>query len=296
MSPIRMNAPAGEAVRRLMRKTVRAIANELDKSRSGASVHAARRKIKLARSLLRLVRRALSAEQFEEANRALRAAALVLAPLRSAEAMGESVEKLRAATKEETPEGIFEMLATAARQMKREAITETDKMARIDEASREIAAVRKAIAHWPLPRRDVAPFVAGMRDAYARARKLLRQGLASGDITLLHEARKSVIHHLHHIEVLRPLWPKLFKVWAAELQTLREALGDLNDLDELAAELERDGGAFTGLPVREEAGHLIILRRKAIIAAIGDETGHLFAERPKSFASRIEALWKHMAE
>jgi CHAD domain-containing protein len=296
MSPIRMDAPAGEAVRRLMRKTLRAIAKELDKSREGAGVHAARRKIKLARSLLRLARKALSPEQFDEANQSLRTAAMALAPLRSAEAMGEAVAKLRLALKDEKADDVLDALAAAAGRMKREVVTEADKVARIAEATGEVAKVRKAIAHWTLPRRDVVLFVAGMRIAYRRARRLLRQGLASGETALLHEARKSVIHHLHHIEALTSLWPKLFKVWAAELQTLREALGDLNDLDELAAELDRADGAFAGLAMRAEAERLIVQRRKAIIAAIKDETGHLFAEEPKNFASRIEALWEHMAE
>jgi CHAD domain-containing protein len=290
-----MDAPAGEAVRRLMRKTLRQIAKELDKSRGGAGVHAARRRIKLSRSLLRLARKALSPDHFHDANQSLRAAAMALAPLRSAEAMVETVAKLKSALKEEEADAILATLAAAAGRMKHEVVAETDKAARIEEAAGEVAKVRKAMAHWTLPRRDVTLFVAGMRAAYARARRLLRQGLATGEIALLHEARKSVIHHLHHIEALTQLWPKLFKVWAAELQTLREALGDLNDLDALSAELARKGGPFADLTVKDEAEALIAMRRKAIIAAIRDETGHLFAERPKNFASRMLALWEHMA-
>jgi CHAD domain-containing protein len=296
MPSIRMDAPAGEAVRRLMRKTLRSIGRELDNSRGGAGVHAARRKIKLARSLLRLSRKALSADHFDHANRSLRAAAKALAPLRSAEAMGETVAKLRAALKDQKPdEELLAALADAAGRLKRDVVAEADKAARIEVAATEVTKLRKAIAQWTLPKSDVSLFVAGMRAAYARARRLLRQGLASGDIALIHEARKSVIHHLHHIETLAPLWPKLFKVWTAELQTLREALGDLNDLDELEAEIDRPDGAFAALSGKSEARRLIALRRKAILAAISDETGHLFAEQPKNFASRMLALWEHMA-
>ena len=290
-----MDAPAGEAVRRLMRKTLRQIAKELDKSRGGAGVHAARRRIKLSRSLLRLARKALSPDHFHGANQSLRTAAMALAPLRSAEAMVETVAKLKSALKEEKADAVLDALAAAAGRMKHEVVAETDKAARIEEAAGEVAKVRKAMAHWTLPRRDVTPFVAGMRAAYARARRLLRQGLATGEIALLHEARKSVIHHLHHIEALIPLWPKLFKVWADELQMLREALGDLNDLDALSAELARKDGPFAGLGVKDQAEALIAIRRKAIVAAIRDETGHLFAEQPKNFASRMLALWEHMA-
>ena len=72
-----------------------------------------------------------------------------------------------------------------------------------------------------------------MEASYARAQKKLRQGLDKGEVTLLHEARKSIIHHYHHLDLLKPVWPKLLDVWLAELRDLREALGDVNDLDEL---------------------------------------------------------------
>ena len=110
----------------------------------------------------------------------------------------------------------------------------------------------------------------------------------------MHEARKSVIHHLHHVELLSPLWPKLFKVWAAELQELREDLGDLNDLDDLSAELDRPESPFAGIAYKERAHALIERRRNAILTRIDNETGHLFAEEPKNFAARIDALWRHL--
>jgi hypothetical protein len=40
---------------------------------------------------------------------------------------------------------------------------------------------------------------------------------------------------------------------------------------------------------------LIDRRRKAILSRIDNETGHLFAEEPKNFAARIDALWRHLA-
>ena len=127
------------------------------------------------------------------------------------------------------------------------------------------------------------------------ARRLLRDGLDRKETPLLHEARKSVIHHLHHVELLSPLWPKLFKVWAAELQVLREDLGDLNDLDDLTGEFERPESPFSSIPRKEAALALIDRRRQAILTRIGNETGHLFAEEPRNFAARIDALWRHLA-
>jgi CHAD domain-containing protein len=97
---------------------------------------------------------------------------------------------------------------------------------------RAIEKVRAAVNDWSLPKRDIAPFTRGLRDAYGTARRKLRTGLAANDITRLHEARKSVIHHLHHVEILAPLWPEMARARGAALTGLREALGDLNDLED----------------------------------------------------------------
>src|SRR5687767_12166499 len=81
--------PAGEALRRLMRRTMKALSRDLDLARSGRSVHPARRRLKLARSLLRLMKPALGSDAFEQENQGLRDAAQALASLRRTEAMSE---------------------------------------------------------------------------------------------------------------------------------------------------------------------------------------------------------------
>ena len=40
------------------------------------------------------------------------------------------------------------------------------------------------------------------------------------------------------------------------------------------------------------AAELIAARRQGLINTIGKDTGHLFAESPKSFAARMAALWE----
>src|SRR5205823_11631065 len=163
---------------------------------------------------------------------------------------------------------------------------------RIGAALEQVDALRGRLAGWPLPKRDIRLFVAGMAATYARARKKLNQGLQSGEMALLHEARKSIIHHYHHLDLLKPLWPKLLAVWLAELQDLREALGDLNDLDDLDGFLDRGDIALADECMTGAVRKLIAARRHELIDRIGKETGHLFAERPTSFGDRMAALWE----
>ncbi|MFZ5672781.1 MAG: CHAD domain-containing protein [Pseudomonadota bacterium] len=296
MPKISVDHPAGEALRRLMRKTMRGLAQDLEQARSGKTVHPARRRLKLARSLLRLMKPALGRDSFQKENQTLRDAAHALAVLRHTEAMGEAIAKLKAATPDaKANEPVFSALAAAAHELRADVVSPEDAGRQIAAALALIEELRPRIANWPLPKRDMSLFVKGMRICYAEARRLLRDGLERGEAPLLHEARKSVIHHLHHVDLLRPLWPKLFKVWAKELQELREDLGDLHDLDELIAEFGRPESPFAALAGKDQALLLIDRRRKAILTRIANETGHLFAEEPKNFAARIDALWRHLA-
>lgn len=279
-----------------MRKTMRGLAQDLEQARFGKTVHPARRRLKLARSLLRLMKPALGKVSFQKENETLRDAAHALAVLRHSEAMGEAIAKLRAAIADsQADEPVFAALTAAAQDLRADVVSPEETGRRIEAALALIEELRPRIADWTLPKRDMSLFVEGMRASFAKARRLLREGLERKEVPLLHEARKSVIHHLHHIELLKPLWPKLFKVWAAELQELREDLGDLHDLDELAAEFDRPESPFAAITEKDQALALIDRRRNAILARIDSETGHLFAEEPKNFAARINALWRHLA-
>jgi CHAD domain-containing protein len=294
---ISTDQPAGEALRRLMRRTMRALSQDLDHARTGQMVHPARRRLKLARSLLRLMKPALGPESFQQENEALRDAAQALAGLRRTEAMSEAIAKLKADAKKHDAfePAVFAALEAAAHNLRQDIVSPEEVARRIEEAASRVADLRGRISAWTLPKRDIALFVDGLRTCFGKARRLLRDGLEKKEMPLLHEARKSVIHHLHHVELLTPLWPKLFKAWAAELQKLREDLGDLNDLDDLSAELDRPESPFAGTAHKEKALVLIDRRRKAILSRIDNETGHLFAEEPKNFAARIDALWRHLA-
>jgi len=293
---ISQDHPAGEALRRVMRKTLRALAHDLELARSGKTVHPARRRLKFARSLLRLMKPALGPDSFQQENEALRDAAQVLASLRHTEAMIEAIAKLKADAKDAAPdEHIYAALEAAARNLRQDAVRPEETGRHVEDAFARIEDVRGRIASWTLPKRDVSLFVQGMNVCFSKARRLLSEGLERKEMPLLHEARKSVIHHLHHIELLSPLWPKLFKVWTDELQKLREDLGDLNDLDDLSAELERPDSPFASIEAMARAVELIDRRRKSILARIASETGHLFAEQPKNFAARMDALWRHLA-
>ncbi|MGQ0483840.1 MAG: CHAD domain-containing protein [Hyphomicrobiales bacterium] len=293
MASIRTDRPAGEALLRLARKTLARLAKDLGRAAAGGGIHAARRRLKFMRSLLRLLRPAIGKSAWAKADHRLRAAAHAIAGARRAEALQEAVAKLGLPGPPLTP-ALAELARLAAAAHGHEAEAEALSEA-IAGALRGIEKVRGTINHWGLPKRDVSPFVTGLRDAYAMARRKLRAGLAAGDIARLHEARKSVIHHLHHLEILEPLWPEPIRVWKSELTSLREALGDLNDLRELEHLAAPGGTGFSTPAMLQDAQAAIAGRRARLLAQVSERAGHRFAEKPGAFAKRLRAMWRKPA-
>jgi CHAD domain-containing protein len=279
--------PAGEALRRLARNQLAQVARELAAAEKGANAHSTRKRLKFLRSLLRLIRPAIGEEAFQAANGHLRGAAMQLAHKRHGEAMVEAVAKLRKHV-EGHAEVISELQAAAVAHASHAEEAHAESLAA---ARREIETVRGLVGGWMLPKRDRQFFLHGLRRSYARGRKMLRAGLRSGNTQTLHEARKSVIHHLHHLEILEPIWPRMIEVWCDELGRLRESLGDLNDLEELAVLLANPESAFGRIASIEAAPQLIAGRRLRLCERIRKRAEQLFAERPGPLACRVDALW-----
>jgi CHAD domain-containing protein len=294
MPRLKLHKPPGDALRALARGELAAAARDLEATAQGGNVHGARKRLKFARSLLRLARDAMGSRAFAAADEALREAARGLAPARHAEALQEAIARLGEARSAAEAQALVELSAVAgaahAMHHTPDALQQAAAFAR-----RHVLAVRKAAAAWPIAPHDTAPLLSGLEHAYARARRLIRRGLAKDDSAMLHEARKSVIHHLHHLEMFEALWPSLVEAWTAELTALREALGDLNDLDDLAAAIARHGG-IEPEAARDGAATLMAARRKALMRHIRRAAGHLFAERPAAFRRRMAAMWRHAAD
>ena len=109
------------------------------------------------------------------------------------------------------------------------------------------------------------------------------------DAEVLHDLRRRVVAHRYQMELVEPLWPKFGKLWVAEAQRLRDRLGAFQDLSVLLG-FTAPHGALA--PWRSRLTPLIDARRAKHAKAAQRIAGRLFAERPRAFRKRIEALWK----
>lgn len=235
----------------------------------GQSVHGARRRIKQLRSLLRLLRSAFGEAAYKQVNSELRTAADALAGHRRAEAL------VATAAKHVPADGHGARFWCGLAEAHRNAhLHEEDPVKALVTARDAAARAADVMAKAPLtPTGAVGEAFLG---GYGKARKLLRRGLESGDAETLHEARKYVIHHLHHLKLLQPEPGRRL----AQLEVLREILGDLNDLDEL--EQLAEGSAVT-----EDEGRAMRKSRKRLLRRASKTTDALFRHNAAALGKRM---------
>ncbi len=291
MPVIRADRPPGKMLRGLARRTLSAAMKDLKTAAADGGVHGVRKRLKFTRSLLRLVRYSIGRRDFASADRRLRKAADGLAGARRAEALRETVSKLQAEIS--LPKNALAELGAAIARAHDQYATGQSMRDAMPKAMRNMASVHRAVSRWPLASRSIDRLVKGLKMSYGRARRKLAEGLSSGEIAILHEARKSVIHHLHQLEILQPLSPGMIEARTRELPILREALGDLNDLDELEAVIAQENvTAFSSIAEQDSVTAAIAARRKVLMDLVRERSDHLFSEQPKAFANRIGSMWK----
>lgn len=276
MARKRPNPPRLAALKIMAEAELTSLEEALEHARPGESVHGARRRIKALRSLLRLMKPALVEAAFENVNHALRDAADALAGQRRAEALVVSAGKFLAGDGEAN--AYWRHLAETHHAA---GLTAMSADAGLHAARAALARASTALASAELRDEGVDVLRRSLTRHYARARRLLDHGLASGNAEELHEARKFVIHHLHHLSLLAPHLAAVRRR-IADLERLRGFLGDLNDLDELTQVAEAQGK--TASP---EATRRMEKVRARLLNKTESAAKRLFQHRPRAMADRL---------
>ena len=142
---------------------------------------------------------------------------------------------------------------------------------------------------WPLDAVDFTAVAAQLAVGYRSARRRMPAdwGLATPED--LHELRQRVVNHRYQMELVEPLWPRFGRMWTGEAERLRDRLGKYQDL----AVLERLTGPHQ--PLAHWRSRLLppCAEQRAALSKRAERIARrLFAERPKAFRQRLEALWE----
>jgi CHAD domain-containing protein len=147
-----------------------------------------------------------------------------------------------------------------------------------------------AVEMWPLDALDFSAIAGALAKSYRNARSHVPDDWAVANGEELHTLRQRVVELRYQMELIKPLWPRFSRMWTGEAERLRGRLGQRQDIEVL---------------LRLTEPHQILAHwrsrltpacaeRSTILAQRAGTIGHrLFAERPKAFRQRIEALWEH---
>ncbi len=282
---IRLHRDVAAEIRRVAREEVDRAMTALDGAREGRSrgIHDARKRFKAIRALLRLVALPLG-PAFRRENRFFRDAARQLAGVREAQASLETLDRLGDSA-DATLRRKLEARYSARGGLQ---FRDANVLAVLIEG---LAEARERIAGWPLAGGGFETIEPGLRATYRRGRKGLRGAVRGASATALHEWRKDVKYHRHHLELLVGLGPDVLAGAAGTARRLGDLLGDHHDLHQLRALLSKSPGLAGSEHERESvlaAGGCLARELEAAAITIG---GRVYAEKPGRFIARMRACW-----
>jgi CHAD domain-containing protein len=146
-----------------------------------------------------------------------------------------------------------------------------------------------AVQMWPLDTLDFPAIAAQLARSYRTARNQIPADWTTAAGEDLHTLRQRVVTLRYQMELVEPLWPRFGKMWIGEAERIRGRLGQCQDIEVLT---------------RLTAPHHILAHwRSRLTPACAERSAQLaqraagiavrlFAERPKAFRQRLEALWE----
>lgn len=281
----------------ILTEQLTAAANYLENPLNGRdeAIHLARRKLKRARALYRLIG-AAAPEFRKQENIRLRDIARSLASLRDASALMESLSYLQAwAQNDDEQQALKAAVEPLAARCAQTINNDGNWSSHIASAA---AGCREAID--ALNNADISASPAKSGRILQKAwRKLLLQGReailacqTSCEAESFHDLRKIAQTYWMYLSLLRDLWPSTFLLKRQGAKQLADQLGHENDLAMLAAALDQQADSFESA---ETLSHLLgmiirqqqVLRTDALAAAEA-----LFADGPELEPAIIMALWQ----
>ena len=284
------------AIRRVERERI-AAARELVRGASevssSESIHQARKQLKRARALLRLVRPDNPAGRWSSVEHRLRAVARALSAVRDAKVLIGTLQELH--TRHVlTSNSLANMTNTAARRLAQvhgSALASQKARAKLVRLLGEAA---RRVDRWTPRHRGWRAIGPGLRTLYAEAKAAAAplQQVADCDNLTLHKARKRTQTLLHVLEFVQSAQPRRIGARIKALHELTDLLGKDHDLAVLETTLrDTASGRLTATDSRRLKAALAI-KRRTVQTRASRLAGDIYAETAEAFVSQIHEHWK----
>lgn len=283
----------GQAVGRSLRQAALAILAETRSALEGpaktdtVAIHDVRKSIKQWRALLRLLPLGDEAQRLRIEARDI---ARSLGGSRDAQSALDALSDLL----EEPQQSSLSARSIESITARLEDIRRSKERRQLNAASRArvaawVATMEETVNQWPLDEIGFADVAKQLANVYRRARERVPKDWRTAKPEEIHELRQRVVEHRYQMELVEPLWPRLGKTWVDEAQRLRTRLGQYQDLT-LLTQLSAPHQPLA--PWRSRLSPLIARRQAEHVKAAARMSSRVFAEPPKAFRRRMEALWE----
>lgn len=247
-----------------------------------ARVHAARRKLKHARSVLRILKPHLAGD-YERRRCDLRDAARDLSGTRDLDVMSATAAGLAG----HAPRKLEPVITEIANRLAREAEAAHATATPVGAVIGRLGAARAEAEALAAPGDGAALFCTELARAYKAARTAMAAARAGRGEQPFHNWRKRVKHHFHLSRMAKGAGKATAKKAVADLDALGELLGLENDLAVLAARL-LDDPLLAGDGGSADRIHEVIDARRAKLQKKAFRLGaKLYSDTPKAFRHGI---------
>jgi CHAD domain-containing protein len=286
---LEVNESVEAGIRRVVDEQLDSALDELraaDAKSADKAVHAARKRFKRIRALVRLVRPQIGDDVFDRENAAFRDAGGSLGEARDAAVLVQTLDSLK-------PDVDPAVFAADRRKLvgRRLAVRK-----RVLEAGNGLDAVataadeaRQRVGQWRIETDGWDALRPGLKRIYRDGRAAFNCAQVGAQPELFHDWRKRVKDLWHQLEILEPIWPPVLKTLADECHALADLLGAEHDLavlkDVLTAESLSKAQPISPVVATADARRLTLQQDARALGA------RLFAEKPGAFVKRLGKYW-----
>lgn len=236
-------------------------------------------------------------DAYAEENVWYRDEARALAPVRDAEAVIETFDRVLGTYEEQTNAEAFASIREAlVARRDRLAEDRVDVEARLAALADKLGESRARTETWTLSDTGFDAVAAGFGKTYRRGRRAFRAAYDDPSPERFHELRKRVKYHRYQVRILRRLWRRVLNAYRKSLHDLTDHLGEAHDVEMLRGVLEeapkafgepRDVKAFLALGEQRRDEHRLAARALA---------ARVYVEKPKHILKRFRAYWEAWKE
>jgi hypothetical protein len=254
------------------------------------AVHEARKCLKRIRALLRLVRPALSKEQFRRENARFRDIARLLATSRDRQVMRDTVARLATGADERQGKALAALNEVLAQDIGTSGAP-PDHTVAFEPVIASLSRAKKDFKHLDLELNMKDLIRIGLKRSYRAGQEALAAAKAKPDDETLHEWRKTVQVHWRHMLLLSDAWPEYFAVRSNAAKELSDCLGEDHDLAVLIGFVTNGGGSAIGQAHAEAIVSLADEQQRQLREKAFRKGAFLFAEDARGLANTVRRYW-----